>query len=277
MALVAVVAAWGCAQTTAAPPAPEPRAGDLPSAAARAPATPAASANTTPSPSNLVTPAPAPEVPDEVRWRQRWQVCPPGQALDEAQSRSLDYFRESPFSVIRVGPADTLNLRSSSSADATSLGQLDFRQTEMRWTGSACNVRGALWFEVVWQGLRGWVNGYYAQPTSKPRDETELVKSALGSLHPKSFAQFLEQLRRAVARQEAPPEIADALGCEVTIVGSEVKGTRARVVVFALCGGNDSTEGSQLFVNAARDRAGWEVVSVEWRDVCKRGADELCI
>ena len=226
---VAALVACGCAQTIPAPASPAPSAAAVPSHAAGAP--PAATATPTRT-TEPITEAPAPAVPDEVRWRERWKVCPPGQALAEAQNRALDYFHESPFSVIRVAPGDTLNLRSSSSPDAASLAKLDFQQTGMRWTGNACNVRGALWFEVEWSGLRGWVNGFYAQPTSKPRNETERVKPWLGTAKPKSFSQFVEQLRRGVGRQKALADTTDLPPCTVKTVGSALEASRARIVLF---------------------------------------------
>jgi len=214
------------------------------------------------------------ELPDEVRWRERSNICPPAQALNDSQNRALDYFNDSH---VRVSPGDTLHLRRTSSPDAESLAKLDFQQAGLRWTGSACNVRGGLWFEVEWNELRGWVNGLYAQPTSTPRDETERVKSWFGT-PTKDFTQFVEQLRRAVSRHEVPTtELAESLGCAVKTVGAERDGSRARVVLFIDCRANDSTAGSQLLVTATRDAAGWRAASVAWRDVCLRGAAEHCI
>lgn len=217
----------------------------------------------------------AAEVPDEVRWRARWQACPTGQALEEAQSRSLDYLNDSPFSVIRVGPGDTLNLRKASSPSAESLAQLDFQEAGLRWTGAACNVQGVLWFEVERRGARGWVNGTYAQPTSKPRDETALVSAWLSAGKVKTLPRFVEQLRVAVARQQAPAD--SSSGCSVVTVGSVIEGSQARIVLFVDCRNNDSTSGAQLLVTATEDPAGFRLTHVEWRDVCLRGAGEHCI
>jgi hypothetical protein len=217
------------------------------------------------------------EVSDEERWRARWRRCPPGQALDEAQQRALDYFRETPLSVIRVSPSDSLSLRSSSSPRADLVAKLDFQQSDLRWTGSACNVHGTLWFEVEWRGLRGWVNGLYAQPTTPAYDATERVKSWLPIGRPKSLNQLAEQLRRLAAQYEGGGEADPATWCDVKTVGSALDGPRARIVLFVECGSNDSIAGSQLLVSATEEAQGWSVSSVEQRDVCLRGAEELCI
>lgn len=271
----------GCAQTSTAP---APLAAVAPSPAASALSAPALSASPPPDTAPTArTEAPAEEShetserSDEVRWRKRSKACPPGQALDEVQNRSLDYFHASPFSVIRVSPADTLNLRSSSSPNAESLAQLDFQQAGLRWTGSACNVRGALWFELEWGGLRGWVNGLYAQPTAKTRDDTERVKPWLGTAKPKSFARFVEHLRRSVAQHEALAGPDTSEWCGVKTVGSQVDGSRARIVLFVECAGNDSIAGTQLLVTATQDATGWSIANVECREICLRGAEESCI
>jgi hypothetical protein len=261
------------------PTSPEPQTTALSSEAARASLTPAPIATEAYSEASSRQPPAALEVaelPDEVRWRERSKICPPAQALADSQNRALDYFNESPLSVVRVSPGDSLHLRRSSSPDAESLAMLDFQQAGLRWTGSACNVRGSLWLEVEWNELRGWVNGLYAQPTSSPRDETERVKSWLGT-PTKVFTQFVEQLRQAVSRHETPAELATSFACGVKTVGAEPDRSRARIVLFVDCRADDSIAGSQLLVTATQDAGGWRVAGVEWRDVCLRGAAEHCL
>jgi hypothetical protein len=269
--------ALACACTSAppVPTSPESRTTASSTRASHAPLTRAPTATDARIEASPTSPEVA-ELPTEVRWRERSKICPSGQGLDESQNRALDYFNESPLSVVRVSPNDRLHLRRSSSPEAESLAVLDFQQAGIHWTGSACNVHGSLWFEVEWHEFRGWVNGLYAQPTSTPRDETERVKSWFGS-STKAFAPFVEQLRHAVSQNEVPAELGVSLGCAVKTVGAERDGSHARIVLFIDCRANDSTAGSQLLVTATQDPAGWRVARVEWRDVCVRGAAELCI
>jgi hypothetical protein len=229
-------------------------------------------------PGATTLPEPA-EAPDDVRWSRRWQACPPGQQLDEAQSRALDYLNPSGFGVVRVGPADTLSLRRQGTPSAEVLAKLDFQQTGLSWTGSACNVGGALWLEIELGKQRGWVNSFYARPTSDPRDETELVRSWLPGAQSKAkgLAQLAEQLRRAAGAQQAGAQASDGHACRAELVGSLVDGALARFVIYVQCYANDSIEASQLLVTAAQDAAGWSLTSVVWRDVCLRGAAEYCI
>ena len=257
--------ACGCGPSLAPPASTERSETDAPRPVSPASAPPAAIA------APIVTPPPA-EASDEVRWRERWKDCLDGQALTEAQNRELDYFHDSPFSVIRVSPSDTLNVRRESSPNAESLAKLGFREAGLRWTGGACNVAGTLWFEIEAKGLRGWVNGFYARPTSKPRDETARVKAWASGSKTLDLAQFTDRLRLAVARQEASTPL-----CDAKLIGSALEGVRARIVLYVTCGGDDSIAGSELLVTASSGKDGWAITSVDWRDVCWRGADELCI
>ena len=180
-----------CAQTIPAPASARAERGG------RAKATPPARPAATATPTRTTEPeAPAPAVPDEV-WHKRWKVCPPARLSPKLRIGPSTISTSHLSPVIRVAPGEEA-LAGSSSPDAASLAKLDFSADWHALDGKRFNLRGALWIRGRVE-LRSCTAGQRVLCASRPSNRAiraERVKPWLGTAKPKSFSQFVEQLRR---------------------------------------------------------------------------------
>ena len=180
----------------------------------------------------------------------------------------------SPLSVVRIRPDDQLNLRQTPSVRGTSVALLPFRFEGLRPTGHACRVDNALWVEVESSLGRGWVNQYYAQPSSSFRRVERVGATPSEQLRSATLPGLAALLRQDLASFSG---IGPSGKSEVELVGFIEQGNKGQIVLFDANGGDDSISGQEFVVAVARANGGWRVQQVELRATCWRGVSEgLC-
>ena len=183
----------------------------------------------------------------------------------------MDSIVGSPLSVVRIRPDDQLNLRQTPSVRATSVALLPFRFEGMRATGHACSVDNALWVEIESSVGRGWVNQYYAQPSSSFRRVERVGATPSEQLRAATLPGLAALLRQDLASFSG---IGPSGKSEVELVGFVERGKKGQIVLFDANGGDDSISGQEFVVGVALATEGWRVQQIEVRATCWRGVSE---
>jgi len=72
------------------------------------------------------------------------------------------------YDVRNVAADDQLNVRAAPSATAQKVGALAFDAKAITATGASRQVGRAMWFEIIVEGRKGWVNAAYVTPARSP-------------------------------------------------------------------------------------------------------------
>jgi uncharacterized protein YraI len=202
------------------------------------------------------------------------QVREPARCLDAAAVEAkldLMWKVNNELSVVRVSPADMLNLRAAPGARAPVVARLAHDQRGIKATKSACVVGGSTWIEVRAGTKTGWANERFLMPTTTPQRSPS--SSAASGFHASA-----EELARAWADASSEPSGEPPVRGELVGLRYGPARTTAVAVVVTCCFGDDSVMGKQHWIEMSRGADGrWRVSAERSVQLCPRGASgDLC-
>jgi hypothetical protein len=176
------------------------------------------------------------------------------------------------LTVIGVRYDDTLNLRAGPSPRAAVVGTIEPTYEGLVAAGKTWQLPAALWTNVVYDGLVGWVNLRFVAYAGATDDVTAAVVAALGGY---PVAPSLEELGRIVAEALAGSEP----GSVIVISVAPTLADRSEVTYDVVGIGDDAVAGVRAHVFAVETETGFVLDAVEARELCARGTtpEGLCI
>jgi hypothetical protein len=169
--------------------------------------------------------------------------------------------------VMGVAHDDVLNLRQAPGASQPILDRIEPTHMSLEAAGETRQLSGAVWIEVVYNGVTGWVHMGYIGYAGGVEDITAEVIDGLGfTPSAQSMAQLGQVVADSLASVDPPSDIVQV----TPVTTGDLHEVTYDVVGFA----DDALVGARIHVFGQPTTSGVTLKSVEMMVICGRGVDD---